>query len=62
MKKIDVENFQINETQELEKQEVKPKWHCDTYCRKVRHVTCEGQGHIDPNAPDRCPYLDEMLY
>lgn len=38
------------------------KWHCDIYCRKVRHVACEGQGHIDENAPDLCPYFDEMLY
>lgn len=38
------------------------KWHCDIYCRKVRHVACEGQDHIDSNAPDLCPYFDEMLY
>ena len=38
------------------------KWHCDIYCRKVRHITCEGAEGIDPNAPDLCPYYDEMLY
>ena len=38
------------------------RWHCDTYCRKVRHVTCEGEKGIDDNAPDLCPYFDEMLF
>lgn len=38
------------------------EWHCDTYCRKIRHVTCEGKDHINDNAPDLCPYFDEMLY
>lgn len=38
------------------------KWHCDIYCRKVRHVACEGQDHLDSDAPDLCPYFDEMLY
>lgn len=37
-------------------------WHCDTYCRKVRHVSCEGEKGRNPNSPNRCPYLDEMLY
>ncbi|MEE1031119.1 MAG: hypothetical protein U0L12_03150 [Ruminococcus sp.] len=37
-------------------------WHCDTYCRKVRHVTCEGQENVREDAPDLCPYFDEMLY
>jgi len=38
------------------------EWHCDTYCRKVRHVRCEGEEHINPEAPNLCPYFDEMLY
>ena len=37
-------------------------WHCDIYCRKVRHVSCEGEKGVDPDSPNRCPYLDEMLY
>ncbi|MCD8326494.1 MAG: hypothetical protein LUC90_07385 [Lachnospiraceae bacterium] len=37
-------------------------WHCDTYCRKVRYITCEGRAFADPSSPNRCPYLDEMLY
>ncbi|MCD8129726.1 MAG: hypothetical protein LUE16_00350 [Lachnospiraceae bacterium] len=37
-------------------------WHCDTYCRKVRYVTCEGRAFADPSAPECCPYLEEMLY
>ena len=41
----------------------KPRlWHCDTYCRNVRHVSCEGEFCMDPEAVDKCPYLDEMLY
>lgn len=49
---------------ELKENEVTPitSWHCDTYCRKVRHVNCEGENGRDPNSPNRCPYLDEMLY
>lgn len=50
------------QTQQPENQEPKQVWHCDIYCRKVRHVTCEGQEHVDPDAPDLCPYIDEMLY
>ena len=50
------------QTKETENQDQKRTWHCDTYCRKVRHVNCEGRDHVDPNAPDPCPYLDEMLY
>ena len=38
------------------------EWHCDTYCRKIRHVTCEGKDHVNDKAPDLCPYFDEMLY
>ena len=37
-------------------------WHGVTYCRKVRHVSCEGEGHISDDAPNLCPYFDEMLY
>ena len=39
-----------------------PAWHCDTYCRKIRHVYCEGMEHVKEGAPDLCPYFDEMLY
>ena len=38
------------------------RWHCDTYCRKVRHVHCPGEAGKDASAPDPCPYLEEMLY
>jgi hypothetical protein len=38
------------------------KWHCDTYCRKVRHISCEGAKGISADAPDLCPFYDEMLY
>ncbi len=37
-------------------------WHCDTYCRKVRHAVCEGELSVDSKAEKSCPYLDEMLY
>lgn len=37
-------------------------WHCDTYCRKVRHVSCEGRLSAEDCSPNQCPYLDEMLY
>lgn len=37
-------------------------WHCDTYCRKVRHASCEGELCTDEDAPAVCPYLEEMLY
>lgn len=37
-------------------------WHCDTYCRKVRHVTCEGRLSAEEGAEGQCPYLEEMLY
>ena len=40
----------------------KPSWHCDIYCRKIRHIDCEGRKYRDENAPDLCPYFDEMLY
>lgn len=50
--------------QKSEKKEEKQitSWHCDTYCRNVRHVSCEGENGIDPDSPNRCPFLDEMLY
>ena len=44
------------------KQEDTPEWHCDIYCRKVRHVDCEGKEHINPDSPNMCPYFDKMLY
>lgn len=37
-------------------------WYCDTYCRKIRHVSCEGRLSAEDGAPERCPYLEEMLY
>lgn len=37
-------------------------WNCDTYCRKVRHVSCEGMLCVDDRSQEVCPYLDEMLY
>ncbi|MCD8023806.1 MAG: hypothetical protein LUF30_12835 [Lachnospiraceae bacterium] len=37
-------------------------WHCDTYCRKIRHVSCEGMLSSEGAAKEACPYLDEMLY
>ncbi|MCI6995465.1 MAG: hypothetical protein MR936_01425 [Eubacterium sp.] len=43
-------------------QEKNPEWHCDTYCRKIRHVSCEGEKYIKEDAPDLCPYFEEMLY
>ena len=39
-----------------------PSWHCNTYCRKVRHIYCEGQQYVKEDAPEQCPYFDEMLY
>lgn len=39
-----------------------PTWHCDTYCRKVRHVSCEGELCAEECSSEKCPYLDEMLY
>ncbi|HCT92375.1 MAG TPA: hypothetical protein DF613_13520 [Lachnospiraceae bacterium] len=39
-----------------------PTWHCDIYCRNVRHVSCEGELCAEDCAPDLCPYYDEMLY
>lgn len=49
------------ETKESNQEPVKT-WRCDTYCRKVRHVSCEGEGHVVADSPNLCPYLDEMLY
>ena len=53
---------EILQDQEPETSSSKQAWRCDIYCRKVRHVKCEGQEHVDQNAPDPCPYMDEMLY
>lgn len=39
-----------------------PTWHCDIYCRNVRHVSCEGELCAESCAPELCPYYDEMLY
>lgn len=39
-----------------------PTWHCDIYCRNVRHVSCEGALCAEECAPELCPYYDEMLY
>lgn len=56
MKKAKEENQKNSNTQ-------RPvQWHCDIYCRKIRFTECEGQEHINPDAPDLCPYFDEMLY
>lgn len=37
-------------------------WRCDTYCRNVRHVSCEGMLSSEEGAGKPCPYLEEMLY
>ena len=52
----------IKGTVDLKKAKEEMVWHCDIYCRKVRHVTCEGREHVDNKSEKRCPYLDEMLY
>lgn len=39
-----------------------PTWHCDIYCRNVRHVSCKGELCAEECAPKLCPYYDEMLY
>lgn len=54
-----MENAEKNSFQEQEKI---PEWHCDTYCRKIRHVSCEGKDNVKEDAPDLCPYFEEMLY
>ena len=51
-----------NNEKALQQTNMPKEWHCDTYCRKIRHVTCEGKDHVNENAPDLCPYFDEMLY
>ena len=38
------------------------RWHCDTYCRKIRHAHCPGEEGRDREAPDPCPFFEEMLY
>ena len=52
----------LNEIQTSTMKNAPLEWRCDTYCRKVRHVKCEGEKHINPEAPNLCPYFDEMLY
>lgn len=54
-----MKNVGENNSQEQEKI---PEWHCDTYCRKIRHVSCEGEKYIKEDAPNLCPYFEEMLY
>ena len=39
-----------------------PSWRCNTYCRKVRHIYCEGRQYRNEDAAEQCPYFDEMLY
>lgn len=56
-----MENLSEN-TNNITEKTLPPMWHCDIYCRKIRHVDCEGKSHIDANAPELCPYFDEMLY
>ena len=56
------EDEKIIETGNEAMKQEEPSWHCDIYCRKVRHVTCEGRAHADDKSENRCPYLDEMLY
>lgn len=57
-----MEENRKNTQENLTKTKELREWHCDTYCRKIRHVTCEGRDHVNENAPDLCPYFDEMLY
>lgn len=59
MKNVGENNSQEQVSQEQEKI---PEWHCDTYCRKIRHVSCEGKDNVKEDAPDLCPYFEEMLY
>lgn len=54
------DKVEINEA--IIEKEMKSEWHCDIYCRKIRYTKCEGQEHVNPDAPDLCPYFDEMLY
>ena len=46
----------------MDKSSDSPGWRCDTYCRKVRHVACEGRSGVREGAEALCPYYDEMLY
>lgn len=58
-------NEKLNDKSELKKKNdiiSKQAWHCDTYCRKICHINCEGKKNFQDNAPDLCPYFDEMLY
>ena len=51
-----------NKKEDLQPKQQITQWHCDTYCRKIRHITCEGKDNVNENAPDLCPYFEEMLY
>lgn len=54
---------ELNEAKEKQSnQQPISEWHCDIYCRKIRHVDCEGKEHVNPDSPNMCPYFDEMLY
>lgn len=61
-KKTDIIKERDEKSVENNTNEQITSWHCDTYCRKVRHVSCEGEKGRNPASPNRCPYLDEMLY
>ena len=51
-----------NETMNESEDSQQPAWHCDIYCRKIRHVSCEGEKYVKSDAEMLCPYYDEMLY
>lgn len=57
-----MEKMSENKLAAEEKPTEKLSWHCDIYCRKIRHIDCEGRKNRDANAPELCPYFDEMLY
>lgn len=59
MENVDKNSFQ---EQVRGEQAIIQEWHCDTYCRKIRHVSCEGEKYIKEDAPNLCPYFEEMLY
>ena len=56
------EKQETNSQNTVDTNDSKQTWHCDTYCRKVRHVSCEGENNVSADAPNLCPYFDEMLY
>ena len=51
-----------SKTEQQTPTEIVPEWHCDIYCRKIRHVQCEGREYAKEGATELCPYFDEMLY